>query len=211
MDDSPVRPLVVDVVYPSRRYVLARLRAEGPSLALFAPTDRFVPLGSRVELRIRFADCDAAYELTGTVTFLRQQARGLSQDIGIGVTFDGEDKRAAAQMIAFCAGRPPDVGTAQTPRKELQLSCVVRLGQRAMSAEVRDLSSSGAFVAATSLPGVRVGSELVLQIAPLFSTFGGRRLEARVMWIGNKQGRAGFGARFLGAAGAIRPALKKFL
>src|SRR4051812_21596102 len=108
--------LVIPVRYPSKRYVLASARAEGGTLSVFAPTDHPIPIGTKVRLDITFADCDNTFDLSGSVAFQRGYGRGVGQDFGVGVTFDGAEKRAASQMLAFCAGRPVSEGTAGVRR-----------------------------------------------------------------------------------------------
>ncbi len=199
------------VRYPNRRSVLSRARGEGDVLALFVPTSEPVESGQIVGLDISFGDCDAKYSLVGRVTYRRTSDRGLGFESGLGVAFDGEDKKIAAQMIAQCAGRAVDVGTANSARQAVHVRCLVRVSGRTVSAEVRDLSSSGAFVVTRAKVRLRRGDELVLQLDPLFASFGGRRLTAKVVWVGQKSGTAGFGACFVGESTTIRPLVRKFL
>src|SRR4051812_37897591 len=96
----------LEVRFLSRRSVLASSRSDVAGLSLFVPTIAPLAVGDRVFLELSFGDCDARYELSGVVSFLRQEGRGLGQERGVGISFEGEGKRAAAQMLAFCAGRP---------------------------------------------------------------------------------------------------------
>lgn len=168
-------------------------------------------MGRAVTLDISFDDSDTRFELTGKVTFRRAAIQGTSFENGLGVSFEGEHKRRASEMIAVCAGRPAIAGTAHSLRSPVTVPCLVRASQDTVSAEVRDLSTSGAFVALQKKVKLREGDELVLQLRPLFAGFGGERLSARVVWVGNKQGTLGFGACFLGEAMHVRPVISKFL
>lgn len=202
-------PVRINVAFSSPWMALKYSRSEGRELSLFVPTGHQPPLRTRVELDISFPGRQERFELSGTVIFLRAVGRGLLQPQGVVVDFQGpEERRKAAAFIAFCAGRPASVGTAGAPRTPIVERCIVRSPRVAFRARLRDISSTGAFVAA-KLPGaIKEGVDLLLQVKPLFGGFGGRRVRARVMWLGEKYGEQGFGARFTGEAEEIRRAVE---
>lgn len=202
---------VLQVRFPTKRYVLVSARAEGASLTLFFPTSAAVSQGVLVRLRVSFADADRQFELAGKVIFLRGGSWGIGAEQGIGVAFTGEDKRIAAQMFAFCAGKPLQLGTATCRRVPTRIRCRLRADGKSVKAEVRDLSSGGAFVAGPFTKDLRVGSDLQIQLEPGWFGLGGKRLEMRVLWHGEKGGSPGFGGRFLGDQLRIGPVLKAYL
>ena len=207
---SPTRQTII-AHYPTRRVVLASCRTASGSLSLFVPTTDPIPAGSAVRLRVTFGDVSEVFELDGTVTWRRAQARGLGLEPGLGVEFASSEKFRAAQMLAFCAGRPLAHGTACERRVAAKVPCLVRVGRHRVTGQIRDLSSSGAFVGGASLARLPQGTELCIQLSKGWLGFGVRELKARVVWSGNKNGVLGFGARFMDDATRTRPILRKYL
>src|SRR5262249_27938253 len=181
-------------LYPNRRYVRSASRAQGPVLELFAPTRQRVPLHTKVRLLISFEDSPHHFELTGQVSYLRG-SYGVSAEPGVGVSFEGDDKRLASEMIAFCAGKPIDQGTASRPPVQTQIRCRFLAGLHKVSGRVLDLSTGGLFVTAPRVPGIKVGAQLSLQLNPRIFGLWGKRVAVRVLWQGEKGGEYGFGAR----------------
>jgi hypothetical protein len=87
----------------------------------------------------------------------------------------------------------------------------VRFNGGKLPAEVKDLSNSGAFIGAPKVRGLREDEELTIHLEPIFGRWGGQVLRARVIWVGEKQGTAGFGVRFVDDAMHVRSSLKKHL
>ncbi len=199
-------PIHLVVQYPSRRALLASARTEGGVLSLFVPRNDEVRSGSEVTLDITVEGTSLRFSLQGEVRLLLN-APGPRQ--GMGVNFVGEQKRAAAQMVASCAGRAPTDGTALDSRREVDLRCLVNLRGQRVKAAVKDVSSTGAFIGAAQLPLVRDNTELTIQLNPFLGLWGGRVLKARVIWVGEKNGVPGFGVRFLDATAQVRESLKK--
>ena len=201
-------PARITVVFSSPREVLKYSRSEGKELSIFFPCGHQPPLNTPVSLGITFAGKSEQFELQGVVTYIRTLARGLMQPQGIVVTFvTGEQRKRAAELIAFCAGRPVRAGTAGAPRTPVTSRCIVRVPRGAIAGYLRDISNTGAFVAAALPRAIREGAEVLLQIRPFFGLFGGRRVRAKVVWTGQKYGEAGFGVRFTGEAEEIRRAV----
>ncbi len=199
------------VRFPSRRSVLAQSRADHGQLTLFIPTDELRSLGSQLHFVATFGDCDRRFELTGKVVFIRQGSpQGYSQR-GLLVRFEGQDKRTAAEMFAICAGRSPQLGTMETKRVETKMNCGVRVGHRQYEAQIRDLSARGVFVAAPRIRRVVPGAEIELELSRGFLGIGARKVIAKVVWCGSKNGIEGFGARFRDEAAAEVPALHRAL
>jgi hypothetical protein len=199
----------VQVVFASRRQALAYSRSGGKELSLFVPTELAVPLRSLVALDVSFSDGSAGhYFLQGVVVYHRAMARGPTQPAGLVVSFETpEQKKKGSELIAFCAGRPLSLGTATAHRRTLLSKCIVHSERGTYKGSVRDVSATGAFVAALLPRGVKEGAEVELQLKPLLGALGGKRLHAKVMWLGQKYGVLGFGARFVGPVDEIRRGL----
>ncbi len=197
--------------YPTRRALLSSARAHGAELSLFVPGSADVPVGTKVTLDITLGDSVMRFALEGKVNARRAAQLGLRQEAGLGVVFDGEHKRAAAQMLAECAGRSLDDGTALDTRKPVEVTCLVNFGGRRLKAAVKDVSNTGAFIGTPKIRGLRKDAELTIRISPIFGRWGGQLLNARVMWVGEKKGIGGFGVRFLDQSAHVRQSLKKHL
>src|SRR5688572_9649510 len=109
MTDAPVTPL--EVRYASRRALLTAAKTERGSLTLFVPSKRGILQGTRVRMTITFADSDGRFELEATAV-TGGRAAGRDGQGGFLVSFTGDHKRQAAEMVAFCAQRPLSMGTA---------------------------------------------------------------------------------------------------
>ena len=199
-------PIHLVVQYPNRRALLASARTEGGVLSLFVPRNDEVRSGAAVTLDVTVERTSLRFNLQGEVRLLLS-APGTRQ--GMGVNFVGAQKRAAAQMLASCAGRAPTDGTALDSRHDVDLRCLVNLRGKRVKAAVKDVSSTGAFIGAAQLPMVRGNTELTIQLDPFLGLWGGRVLKARVIWVGEKNGVSGFGVRFLDATAQVRESLKK--
>lgn len=203
----PVPRRSLRVWYPHRRGLLASARTEGAVLSLFVPSTEALPMGTPVTLDIGLRDAPLRFEVEGHV-------RGLfsaRQEPGLGVVFAGVEKRAVAQMLAVCAGRSLDDGTALDSRHPVHVSCLVDLRSGSLKGALRDVSNTGAFVGLRGPSRIREQSELTLRLEPLFGRWGGRPLKARVMWVGEKNGVLGFGVRFLDSTSDVRERLKKHI
>lgn len=197
-------PLVVQ--FPNRRALLASARTEGGILSLFVPRNDEVRTGAEVMLDITVEGTSLRFNLQGQARQLLN-APGARQ--GMAVTFFGPHKREAAQMLASCAGRTPSDGTALDSRHDVDLRCVVKLPGKRLKAAVKDVSSTGAFIGAPLMPRLRGDTELTIELEGFFGMWGGQRLKARVIWVGEKKGVPGFGVRFLDATAQVRENLKK--
>ncbi|MBI5544263.1 MAG: PilZ domain-containing protein [Deltaproteobacteria bacterium] len=207
---TPVQ-VVLRAHYPTKRVLLASCRTAGGGLSLFVPTTSDVPAGTAVRLQVSFGDAKDQFELEGMVTWRRVQARGLGLEPGLGVEFAPPEKYRAAQMLAFCAGRPLAAGTATERRIPAKLPCWVRVGPHRIAGFIRDLSSTGAFVSSPGFARLSQGTELFIQLSTGWLGFGVRQLKARVVWSGQKNGRFGFGARFIEDSTRTKPVLRRYL
>lgn len=196
----------LEVQYPNRRALLASARAERGTLSLHIPRGEDLALGSEVSLGISVDGTALRFELRGQV---RLPLNALGARKGLGITFAGPQKRAAAQMLATCAGRSRDDGTALDSRHDVDLRCLVNLPGTRLRGALKDVSSTGAFIGAQPSSTLRGDTELTIQLEPLFGRWGGRLLKARVIWVGQKKGVPGFGVRFLDATAQVRESLKK--
>jgi Tfp pilus assembly protein PilZ len=195
----------LDIRYPSRRAVLASARAEGAILSLFVPTTERIVAGTEVTLLISIENTEHRFELQGRVRL--QISEG--PRAGLGVVLVGEQKRAASQMLSICAGRQNDDGAALDQRHDVDVKCLVNLHGARLPGALKDVSSTGAFIGAPRLSTLRNEAELTIQLEPLFGRWGGHLLKARVVWVGEKKGVAGFGVRFLDGTEHVRESLKK--
>ena len=198
--------LRIQAQYPSRRALLASARPEGSVLSLFVPGSEQVPVGTEVVVLISIEGTALRFQLEGRV---RVQFPQHFTRPGLGVAFAGDQKRAAAEMMARLAGRSPDSGTALDSRHEVDVKCVVKLRDSKVEGAMKDVSSTGAFIGASTVPALTSDAELIIQLEPMFGRWGGRLLRARVVWVGEKRGVSGFGVRFLDATAHVRESLKR--
>jgi Tfp pilus assembly protein PilZ len=201
---------ILQIRFPNRRYVLSTSRAEGTNLELFAPTAQRVPLGRRVRLMVTFEDAPERFELTGKVVFHRGATRNRDEQ-GVGVSFEGDDKKRAAELLAFCAGRPAVQGTATWQRFVTRIRCKVEGGSEAYSGEVLDLSLTGLFVSMKKAPKFKAGAKLQVRLKPSTLSFWGKAMDVKVMWSGEKRGLIGFGGRFLVDHALVSAELRKYV
>ena len=196
------------VRYPNRRALLSSARTERSVLNLFVPGTEHVSAGADVLLEICVDRTALRFELEGRVRLQFQET--LARGAGLGVAFQGAQKKAAGQMLAACASSCED-GAAIDTRQEVDVRCLVNLHGQKLKGALKDVSSTGAFVGTPLVPGLRGEAELSLHLEPLFGFWGGPMLKARVIWVGEKRGVHGFGARFLEETASVRERLKKLL
>ncbi|HVG59914.1 MAG TPA: PilZ domain-containing protein [Hyalangium sp.] len=208
MPEESVTPL--EVRYASRRAVLTASKTERGALTLFVPTS-YAPLqDTRVLLKITFGDSDERFELQGTAVGAGR-AIGRDGQGGFLASFAGEHKRRAAEMIAFCAQRPRSMGTASRERVPLRKSCQLKLGERQVPGELKDLSQTGAFVIGRQLGKVKEGDPVWLKVTGGLFGLGGTWIEARVVWQGKKDEEPGLGLRFTGNDARQAVAIQRLL
>lgn len=206
----PLSEHVLQVRFPNRQEALSLSRAAGAGLEVFVPSGQRPPIGRQVKLWVSFDDASEEFELLGRVAFLRGPSKE-GAPAGVGVSFDGEAKRAAAEMLAFCAGAPlEDVTGVKARRVPAQIPCRIEVGDQKFTGEVADLSATGVFVACPKLPRFKVGTKVHIRFkAGLLSW--SPPLEARLMWHGEKRGKSGFGARFSGDSSVTAKEVRPFL
>jgi hypothetical protein len=200
----------LEVRYASRRTVLSSSKTEGGTLTLFVPTTQRVVQGARVRLTITFGDSDGRFELQGTA-LTWTQAGGRDGVGGFLASFQGDDKRRAAEMIAFCAQRPLSMGTALRERLALRKSCQLELANQQIAGELRDLSQTGAFVVGRRFGKLKAGEPVRLKVASGLFGLGGTWLDARVIWQGMKGEEQGVGLRFTGNEARQASAIQRLL
>lgn len=196
------------VRYSSCRALLASARTERSVLSLFVPGAEHVAAGADVLLEVSVDRSTLRFELEGRVRLQFQETD--SRGPGLGVVFHGTQKRAAGLMLATCAAASGD-GTAIDARQEVEVSCLINLHGKKLRGTLKDVSSTGAFVGTPLVPGLRGEAELSLHLEPVFGLWGGPVLKAKVIWVGEKHGVYGFGARFLDDGASVRERLKKHL
>lgn len=200
-------PRRLQLQFPNRRALLASARAEGSDLSLFAAGHDDVPPGSDVKVEITVANTGLVFELEGRV---RSQFTSHVGRSGLGISFGGTHKRAAAQMLAICAGRSTQDGTALDTRHDVDVRCLVTVKGERVRGALKDLSNTGAFIGTRGDAVPPNDAELTIQVEPLFGRWGGRTLKARVVWVGQKKGVPGFGVRFLEAGTMVREFLRRY-
>lgn len=189
-------PPVVRIRYPSRRDALAKFRIDGAALSLVVPTSDALSPSVRILLDVSFADAERRFVVEGEVAQRFARLPGGTEP-GLVVEFHGGPKVLASRVYAYCAGRPAEQGTASSPRLAMSVRCRVVVAGRAIDGELKDLSSSGAFVAADGLARVLPGARVTLVVGGVFG-FGARRFDAKIVWAGRHKGETGAGARLAG-------------
>jgi hypothetical protein len=208
MPDESVTSL--NVRYASRRALLAASKTERGALTLFVPSAHAVLQGTRLRLTISFGDSDERFELEGHAV---TGGRAIGRD-GVGgflASFSGDHKRRAAEMIAFCAQRPRSMGTASRERLVIRKSCQLKVADRQVPGELRDLSQTGAFVVSHQLGKIKEGEPVWLKVPGGLFGLGGTWLEARVVWHGKKDEEPGLGLRFTGNEARQASAIQRLL
>jgi Tfp pilus assembly protein PilZ len=208
MTGSSATPL--EVRYASRRALLSSSKAERGTLTLFVPTTQRVAQGDHLRLTITFGDASERFELQAEA-LTWTQASGRDGVGGFLASFQGDDKRRASEMIAFCAQRPRSMGTASRERHILRKSCQLKLGNQQVSGVLRDLSQTGAFVVSPRLGKVPAGESVWLKVSSGLFGLGGTWIEARVVWQGSKDEERGLGLRFTGNEAKQAAAIQRLL
>lgn len=203
-------PETLDVRYASRRALLAGAKTERGALTLFVPTGRAVLQGTSVRLTITFGDADERFVLQG-VAASGGRAMGRNGMGGFLASFTGDDKRKAAEMFAFCAQRPRSMGTATRERHVIRKSCQLKVGERQVSGELRDLSQTGAFFVGRQIGKLKEGDSVWLKVPGGLFGLGGTWIEARVVWQGQKGEEPGVGLRFTGNEAKQASAIQRIL
>jgi hypothetical protein len=200
----------IDVRYANRRALLSSSKTERGALTLFVPTSQRVAPETRVRLTITFGDAEERFEIHG-VALTWTQAMGRDGVGGFLANFQGDDKRRAAEMIAFCAQRPLSMGTASRERRTLRKSCQLKLANQQLPGELRDLSQTGAFVVGRQFGKIPPGEPVWLKVDGGLFGIGGTWLEARVIWQGSKGEERGLGLRFTGNEAKQASAIQRLL
>jgi hypothetical protein len=195
MPDAPATSL--EVRYASRRALLTAAKTERGALSLFIPTSRAVLQGTAVRLAITFGDAEGRFELEG-VAASGGRAIGRKGEGGFLASFSGDNKRRAAELVAFCAQRPLAMGTALRERLIIRKNCQLKVADQKLSGELRDLSQTGAFIVGRQFGKVKEGEPVWMKVPSGLLGLGGTWLEARVVWQGKKDEEPGVGLRFTG-------------
>jgi hypothetical protein len=203
-------PQSIEVRYASRRALLTASKTERGSLTIFVPTSHMVFQDARVKLTIIFGDASERFELEA-VALEPTRKMGRNGQGGFLAGFVGDHKRQAAEVIAFCAQRPLSMGTATRERIAIRKSCQLKLGDRQVSGELRDLSQTGAFVVGDGLGKIKEGENVWLKVADGLFGIGGTWVEARVIWQGTKGEERGLGLRFTGNEARQASAIQRLL
>ncbi len=199
------------VRFHSRRAVLSSFRAEGTAITVFVPSCIPVETGAKIRLLVTVEGLEESFSLSGTVAWKRDSFAGNEREPGFGMHISPEEKDPAVRLLAMCANRPAEQGTAQEKRYPSGLRCTVIHGVHCSDARLCDLSASGAFVNMSRLTPIREGNEITLRLNTGILGFGNAVLKAKVVWRGKKGNKPGFGARFVGNPAEIRQALRKQL
>ena len=201
----------LSVQYHSRRALLSAIKTEGSKLTLFVASEITLPVGSAVGLGVAIAGTNQTFDLFGTVMNHAWAGAG-SRSSGLTVLFQGEDKKHAAEMVAFCADRPPAMGTANSERFRIEVRCKVKGAQASCKGTIVDLSRTGAFVATPKITrGMQTGAHLRVHLDPGIFGLGGTWVDAKVIWQGDKDTQTGFGIQFVGLRENQTKALNNYL
>ncbi|MFY0577598.1 hypothetical protein ACN28S_27675 [Cystobacter fuscus] len=126
MPDESVTSL--EVQYASRRALLVASKTERGALTLFVPTSKTILQGTQVRLKISLGDVTERFEVQAVAV---SGGRMIGRE-GLGgflANFVGDEKRRAAEMIAFCAQRPLSMGTASRERVSLRKNCLLKMAE----------------------------------------------------------------------------------
>jgi Tfp pilus assembly protein PilZ len=208
MPDESVTSL--EVQYASRRALLVASKTERGSLTLFVPTSKTILQGTQVRLKISLGDVTERFEIQAVAV---SGGRMIGRE-GLGgflANFVGDEKRRAAEMIAFCAQRPLSMGTASRERVPLRKNCLLKMAELQLPGELRDLSQTGAFVVGRQFRKFKEGEPVWLKVAEGLFGLGGIWLEARVVWQGPKGEERGVGLRFTGNEARQVTAIQRLL
>lgn len=208
MPDEPVLPL--EAHYATRRALLVASKTERGSLTLFVPAARVIPQGTRVQLKISLGDAAERFDIQA-VAVSAGRLIGREGTGGFLANFVGDDKRRAAEMVAFCAQRPLSMGTASRERVPLRKGCVIKVAQAEFPGELRDLSQTGAFVVSRELKKLKENDPVWMKVAEGLFGLGGTWIEARVVWQGPKGEERGTGLRFTGNEARQVTAIQRLL
>src|SRR4051812_48351375 len=96
----------LSIRFANRRAAVSASRIAGGELALIVPCTDTPEVGIRVRISVQFGDCDGRFEIAGFVEQVRPAVVAAKCEAGLLIRFEGEDKRAAAGMLAVCAGKP---------------------------------------------------------------------------------------------------------
>lgn len=190
-DDVPV----LAVRYRNRRLALSDARPIGTQLTLHIPAVAPGAIGSPVRVHVSVDDLRRKFALQGRIIAILPRMVGRGP--GFLLSFEGAEKRIAAEFIAICADRPSGSGTASSERLPTKLRCAVRHGLSRRRAQVQDLSRTGAFVHVSSLEGIHLGDRVRVQLGRKFLGLWGGWVTARVIWRGEKNEQSGVGVRFV--------------
>jgi hypothetical protein len=207
--DMPLSEHLLQVRFGHRAQVVRVSRHEASELEIFFPSRQRVPLGRQVRVAVSFDDAPDQFELAGRVTFVRAGTSSGAEP-GIGVAFEGEGRKEAAVLLAFCAGVAGMDEKGPAKRVRLRARCRVVVGNDRYEGEVVDLSVTGVFVNAPKVPRLRVGSKIGLQFKEGLLRWG-PILDLRVMWHGEKRGVNGFGGRFLADPATVALEIRQHL
>jgi hypothetical protein len=200
---------LLQITFERRDKVVRVSRHEASELEIFFPSRQRVPLGRHVRVMVSFSDAPDQFELLGRVTFVRAGTTSGAEP-GVGIAFEGDGRKEAAVLLAFCAGSAGMEEKAPAKRVRLRARCRIMVGAERYDGEVVDLSSSGVFVTAPKVPRLKVGSKVGLQFKAGLLRWG-PLLELRVMWHGEKRGVNGFGGRFIGDPATVASEVKQHL
>src|SRR5262249_53055122 len=160
----------------------------------FVPTEKQVRSGAPLKLRISLGDSHRLFLMSGSALSESMGPRGPRMS-GLNVGFFGEDKKRAAEMLAFCADRPPAMGTAGSRRFSVGVDCRMRAASGRTDGHVVDLSRTGAFVTTSDPHRLATVTEVDLNLKPRLLGLLGHWVHGEVVWRGRKFGRYGVGVR----------------
>jgi hypothetical protein len=170
---------------------MASVSKQDNKVSLFVATPEQVASDTRIQLKIRFADCGKNFVLPCRVGALESERADRPAGLEV-VVETAHDLRSYEQLLRFCNGRQE-----ASRRVKRSWPCQLQRGPDTRPAKILDLSLTGAFIFARKLTEVRPGCTVkVLLGQGLFGLFK-KEIEARVVWSGQKEGKPGVGVCFL--------------
>lgn len=188
-DLSDQRSRSVIATYESRRAVLGAIEQGGEQGAkLYVPFDEQVEVGGTRHVAVVLRE-GKKFNLSGRVTSVRKVG---GRPVGFYLLVESpDDRKALGYLHGFCSG------TYEPPKRfSTSLECSICTSASKAAGRVRDLSLTGAFVTCRTELSLSKGATIDLEFAGGFFGLGSKRLAAKVIWRGEKNGVPGFGVRF---------------
>jgi Tfp pilus assembly protein PilZ len=169
-----------------------------PNGGLFFPTRRALAIGESVVVSIRLGKRRSPMLLRGSVVWRRPGKHRTKTKAGIGIEFLPSEAQTRDYLIAVARGDSAEMVARRHQRLPVELPVTWQISGELQDnvGVLRDIGRGGAFVR-TDSTGTFVlhETDVVLKVAPPGAEIA-MPLSARVCWIGQPGGEAGFGVEW---------------